>query len=282
MISTTTVGYIDLINLSKDIAQLNLGYLGISVAILGVLGGVFVYFNIKPLKDDLNKQEEKINDLKKEATELLSRSEKQTRESLDGFKDDQSQILTEKLKLLRDNFELDVQNKMQLLKDSLLDEIRTVSDKNILTIKEILLSEMNNKILILDNSLSGSLEEYKRTNDESFKIFRDKVEIGLTKITSDVLELKAYKYDMEGKMGGIIFTIDALEKCLRDEPYKIRFKLVDLNERIDKYTLSPEQFIRLKNVLLKVRGLKDGEDHGVLISEIESKIEVESKPKIEN
>ncbi|MCK5084146.1 MAG: hypothetical protein KAQ64_00635 [Candidatus Pacebacteria bacterium] len=71
MASTTTISAIELINLSKDIAQLNLGYLGISVAILTVLGGVFIYFNIKPLKDTLNKQEKTIDDLRKEADKLL-------------------------------------------------------------------------------------------------------------------------------------------------------------------------------------------------------------------
>ncbi len=44
IISTSTIGVIELVNISKDIAQLNLGYLGISVAILGGLGGVFCLF----------------------------------------------------------------------------------------------------------------------------------------------------------------------------------------------------------------------------------------------
>lgn len=82
VVSTTVVNITDLINLSKDIAQLNLGYLGISVTILAILGGVFYLFQLKPLKDILNKQGETISDLKKEAGELLKSAEKKVGEHL--------------------------------------------------------------------------------------------------------------------------------------------------------------------------------------------------------
>lgn len=102
IISTSTISAIDLISISRDIAQLNLGYLGISVAILGVLGGVFVYFNIKPLKDALDKQESTIGDLKTEAHDLLNQSDIQTKTSLENFKKDQSLSLSTTLKQQRE------------------------------------------------------------------------------------------------------------------------------------------------------------------------------------
>jgi len=80
-ITDSSISTLDLINLSKDIAQLNLGYLGISVTILVILGGIFYYFNIKPLKDSLDKQENTVEGLKEKAARLLEQS-KTTEEAL--------------------------------------------------------------------------------------------------------------------------------------------------------------------------------------------------------
>lgn len=138
---------------------------------------------------------------------------------------------------------------------------------------------MSNKILSLEKGLTAVIEEYKKTNDEKFILFKNKTDIDLKGLTSDILELKAYKYDMEGKMGGIIFTIEALEKCLKDEPYLLEFRLQDLKDKIGKYILSPELFIRLKDILNKAKNIKD-KDYSVIIGEIENLIKVESNPKI--
>ncbi len=82
-------------------------------------------------------------------------------------------------------------------------------------------------------------------------------------------------------MGGIIFTVQALEKCVKDKPYLLEFKLKDLEEKIGNYTLSPELFIRLKEALKKAKIIKDGnKNHTDLIKKIEDKITVESKPEI--
>lgn len=281
MIATTSISATDLINFSQSIAQLNLGYLGISVAILGVLGGVFVYFNIKPLKDDLNKQEDKINDLKTEANDLLDQSEKQTEQALDDFKNNQSLILSEALKQQRETINLETANEINAVRNFVLEKIDSISSEKDLALKEILLSEMSNKILSLEKSLTGALEEYKKANNESITSFKSETEGVLKRVSSDILELKAYKYDMEGKMGGIILTIEALEKCVENEPYLLKFKLQDLEDKIGKYELSPELFIRLKNVLKKVQETKDGnEDHSDVIKKIREKVTLEEKPEI--
>ena len=91
--STAIISVLDLMNLSKDLAQLNLGYLGISVTILALLGGVFVYFNIKPLKDSLEKQEATIKDLKKDAEGILDLSRKESEEKFENFKQNQVEAI---------------------------------------------------------------------------------------------------------------------------------------------------------------------------------------------
>lgn len=270
-----------LINSSKDIAQLNLGYLGISVAILGVLGGVFVYFNIKPIKDKLSKQEETIDNLKKEAFGLLDKSETQVKNSLEKFKETQDYSLSESLTQQKDNIFLEVTNKIQATENTLLEKIDLISNDKDLKLKEILLSEMDNKVLSLDKTLVAKIEEYKKIDDERFLDLKNKSDARFKEIAADILELKAYKYDMEGKMGGIIFTIDALEKCLNDSPYLLEFKLNDLKEKIGKYTLSPELFIRLKKIINEIKNKKIGGDkYNTIIEEIEDSITVENKPKI--
>ena len=276
--TTTLINSLDLINLSRDLAQLNLGYLGISVAILGVLGGAFVYFNIKPLQEKLNKQEEVINELKKEAKDLLGKAEAQTQTSLMEFEKEQTELLYTSFDQQKENLYLEVTNKIQSAETNILEKANSTSDDKDSKLKEILLSEMSNKNLSLDKSLNTIFEEYKKVSDEKFSSFEKKINSSVKEIASDVLELKAYKYDMEGKMGGIIFTIEAVEKCLKDEPYLLKFKLEDLKEKIGKYSLSPELFIRLKTALNSIES--KGDEHTSVIKEIKDLVTLETKPEI--
>lgn len=277
--STSTISTIDLVNFSQNIAQLNLGYLGISVAILGVLGSVFIYFNIKPLKDALDKQEGTISDLRKEADDLLNQSSTQTQSTLENFKKDQFSSLSQIINQERENINLEIINKIQAVESVIVEKIDSISSERDSKLKEILLSEMANKILSLEKSLTAVIEEHKKTNDKKFELFANKTKNELQELTADVLELKAYKYDMEGKMGGIIYTITALEKCLRDTPYLLKFKLDNLKEKIGKYTLSPELFIQLQTILKKVEEVNNNE-HRTVIQEIKNLITVESRPEV--
>lgn len=276
--TTTLISSLDLINLSKDLAQLNLGYLGISVAILGVLGGVFVYFNIKPLQEKLGKQEDVISGLKKEANDLLSQAEVQTQSSLKEFEEGQAALLVTAFDQQKENIYLEVTNKIQVVEGNILEKVDLISNDKDLKLKEILLSEMSNKILTLEKSLTAMMEEYKKTNDEKFMSFEKKTDSIVKAIAGDVLELKAYKYDMEGKMGGIIYTIEAVEKCLKDEPFMLGFKLKDLKEKIGKYSLTPELFIRLKTALNSIES--KGGEHVAIIKEIKDSVTLQEKPEM--
>ncbi len=272
IVSTTTISAFELINFSKDIAQLNLGYLGIAVTILGILGVVFVYFNIKPLKDTLNKQESTIENLKKEAQELLDKSDIKTQSTLESFEKKQLLSLSNLFEQQKENISLEVSNKIQTSENVLLGKIDSISNEKDLSLKEILLSEMTNKILSLEKSLALTIEESNKTYNKEFLLFKNKVD-------ADILELKAYKYDKEGKMGGIIFSIQAIENCIKNEPYLLEFKLKDLKEIIGNYTIDPELFIRLKGVLNAAKEKKD-QKLDTLIEEIQALITVQSKPQI--
>ncbi|MEK7585182.1 MAG: hypothetical protein AAB455_01530 [Patescibacteria group bacterium] len=272
--TTTLIDFLDLINISKDLAQLNLGYLGISVVILGV----FVYFNIKPMQEKLGKQEDAINDLKKEANDLLGQADIQTKSSLKEFEEKQTSLVSTAFDQQKENIYLEVTNKIQIAESNILEKVNSISNDKDLKLKEILLSEMSNKILSIERSLTALLEEHKKTNSERFSLFEKKTNTSVNKIAGDLLELKAYKYDMEGKMGGIIFTIEAVEKCFRDEPYLLKYKLEDLKGKIGKYSLTPELFIRLKNTLKSIEST--GVEHANIIKEIRDAVTLQEKPEM--
>ena len=275
--ATTLINSLDLINLSRDIAQLNLGYLGISVAILGVLGGVFVYFNIKPLQEKLSKQEDLTNELRKEALNLLGESAVQTNSSLEEFEKKQTSVLAAALVHQKENSSLEMTNRIQSAESDILEKVNLSSNDKEIKLKEILLSEMSNKILSLEKTLTILVEENKKTTDERFSLFEKNINTKISKISADLLELKSYKYDMEGKMGGIIYAIEALEKCFKDEPYLLEFKLNDLKGKIGKYDLDPELFIRLKNILNNIQTKYD--KHSSVIEEIKDSVNMQVKPK---
>lgn len=272
--TTTLISSLDLINISKDIAQLNLGYLGISVAILGV----FVYFNIRPLQEKLGKQEDAINDLRKEAVDLLGEADIQTKSALEDFEKKQITMLNVALVQQKENTSLEVTNRIQSAESDILEKVNTVSDDKDLKLKEILLSEMTNKILSLEKTLISILDEYKKTNDARLFSFEKSTNTKISKIAGDLLELKAYKYDMEGKMGGIIYSIEALENCFKDEPHMLKFKLGDLKGRIGKYPLDPELFIRLATILNSIES--KFKEHSDIIKEIKGLVTMQEKPEM--
>ena len=276
--TTTQINALDLINLSKDIAELNLGYLGISVAILGVLGGVFVYFNIRPLHEKLSKQEEALNNLRKEAGDLLGQSDIQTASALKDFEDHQVELLSTAFDQQKENIYLEVINKIQVAENNILEKADAVSGDKDLKLKEILLSEMSNKILSMEKTLAATFEENKKQLEDKFSVFERKIDSRIKEISNDVLELKAYKYDMEGRMGGIIFTIEALEKCEKEEPHLLRFKIEDLKEKIGKYTLTPDLFIRLRSVLKSIESKNP--EHLDAIKEIRDQVRLQEKPEM--
>lgn len=255
IISTSTINTIDLINFSKDIAQLNLGYLGISVAILGVLGGVFVYFNIKPLKDTLDRQESTINDLKKEAHDLLSESGMQTQRILEEFKADELSSLTSSIKQQKENINLEVTNKIQGVESSLLEKTDSVSDEKDTKLKEIILSEVTNRLSVLEKNLNSTITTSKIESNE--KILQQEQVISVIKSSvkdaeRDIKELKVYKYSKENQMGAIIYSIDLLKEDINEKRWSIINSLERLKGEIEGRILDQEYISRIEEQLARL------------------------------
>ncbi|MEK7461899.1 MAG: hypothetical protein AAB586_02415 [Patescibacteria group bacterium] len=281
MQATTTLSISEIISLSQGLANTNLGYLGIAVTILVFLGGGTYFFSVKPFKDKIDKQEDDLKVLEKNVAENIRKAEDTLKDSLSNFKEAYSKELTNSINNRDEKLILKIESKSSELEKDLLEKINIISNQNNDKLKEILLSEMNNKILSLEKSLSVEIEKYKKLNDNELVSLKNKVDVGFRKSTSDIKELMAYKYDMEGKMGGIIFTIEALEDCLRDQPYLLSFKLNDLKAKIGKYTLSPELFVRLQKILKNIKGKEiEGKNYDKIITEIIDQTTVENKPKL--
>ena len=256
IVSTSTINAIDLINFSKDIAQLNMGYLGISVAILGVLGGLFVYFNIKPLKDALDKQENTISDLKKEAHDLLSESDAQTQKTLEEFKTNQSSSLTLTLRQQKEIVDLGVTNKIQGVENSLLEKIDLVSEDKDTKLKEIILSEVTNRLSVLEKNLNLIIGNSKIESDKKI-LQQEQVISGMKSNVKDaqrdIKELKVYKFSKENKMGAIIYSIELLKEDIDENRWSILNSLEKLKGEVEGHILEQEYISKIEEQLARLR-----------------------------
>lgn len=266
--STTTISAIELINLSKDIAQLNLSYLGISVAILSVLGGVFYFFNIKPFKDTLNKQEKTIDDLRKEADKLLDESKKQSEKTLKSFEKEQSDVLLKSLKQQHDKIISETENKITSLENDFLEKIESVAENKDVKLKEIILSKTDNLSGTLEKSLSVKINNFK--NDLNGQItetnrITDSLKSEIKDLKRDIKELLIYKYAKEGKMGSIIHSIELLKGDIDEKSWRIPNSLEALKKYIKNVPLDADYITQIEEQLIRIE--KD-KKYNILIKEV--------------
>jgi hypothetical protein len=108
-------------DLLTSLAQTNLGYLTISVAILGVLGGVFYVFNLKPIQDKISKQEQNLIKTDKESKDNITKIEKVMLVNIEKNKQD----ALNQIDLGRDEIQSKSEALMLKVKDELNNEIKT-------------------------------------------------------------------------------------------------------------------------------------------------------------
>ncbi|MCX6754282.1 MAG: hypothetical protein NTU81_00430 [Candidatus Nomurabacteria bacterium] len=279
------VSVLTLVNLSKDIAQLNLGYLGISVAILGVLGGVFIYFNIKPLKEALDKQEIKIDDLKKEAHDLLDQSKEQSDKTLEEFKSNQLDTLDKIFKQQKNEIDLETKNKIQESQNILSDKIENISEDKDKKIKEIILSETNNNISKLDKDLTLNINTLKEGVSTEIKSLNSDLKLKIKILGEKIKELQVYRYSKEGQMGAIIYSIELLEDAIDDYVkfkdlfkddfnkekfgWKINFRLEGLIKEIGDLSIEEEYKTKIN---LQIKKVENEIIFGTLIDSLKKKL----------
>ena len=266
-IATTTLSIADLLNFSQGIAQLNLGYLGISVAILGGLGGVFVYFNIKPLKDGLVKQEKSLEQLRKEAHELLGLAKKQSNETIESFRITQAEEMSAALGRQEEKIALETTNKIQEIEKTLVEKIGEVSEAKDVKLKTIILSEANNLSASLEKSLTSTITTTKETTTKEISELKQQmatIKSLLKNAEENIKELQVYKFSKEGQMGAIIYSVDLLKDAI-DEflqfkkagagdiyDWKVKNRLHETKKHVTGYILEPQYIASVEAQLVRI------------------------------
>ena len=266
-IATTTISVADLVSFSQGIAQLNLGYLGISVAILGVLGGVFVYFNIKPLKDGLDKQERSLEGLRAEAHSLLDLSKEQLDRALESFKGSQDKSVSDALMRQKDSLNLETINKIQQSEKVLTEKIEVVSEEKDSKLKELILSEITTRSALLEKTLTSVIT--KASEDFNKELAEAKQKISglsarLKESEEKIKELQVYKYGKEGRMGAVIYSIELLKDAVDDYmklkkngigkalEWKVTKRLEELMEQVGTYSLETRYIAQIEEQLTRI------------------------------
>ena len=264
----SAISLTDFANFTKDIAQLNLGYLTISVAILVILGGVFVYFNLNPLRDKLDKQEKSVGDLKNEVKSIIGNSIDQSRKILEDFKKSQNDKLTKVLEQQHDKIISEVENKTVNLESSILEKINIIIEDKDVKLKEITLSETSNKLASVEKSLNSIINKYKDLLSEEDKkntISIQSLKFEIKDIKRDIKELKVYRFGQEGKMGSIIYSIELLKEDIDEKRWSIPSSLENLKKNIKDVPLDSDYITQIEEQLLKI---ENDRKYNILIKEI--------------
>ncbi len=264
----SAISLTDFANFTKDIAQLNLGYLTISVAILVILGGVFVYFNLNPLRDKLDKQEKSVGDLKNEVKSIIGNSIDQSRKILEDFKKSQNDKLTKVLEQQHDKIISEVENKTVNLESSILEKINIIIEDKDVKLKEITLSETSNKLASVEKSLNSIINKYKDLLSEEDKkntISIQSLKFEIKDIKRDIKELKVYRFGQEGKMGSIIYSIELLKEDIDEKRWSIPSSLENLKKTIKDVPLDSDYITQIEEQLLKI---ENDRKYNILIKEI--------------
>ncbi len=252
--STNTISVIDLINLSKDVAQLNLGYLAIAVTILGILGVVFVYFNINPLKDALNRQEDKVDALKKEADKILKSSEENVQVSLNNFREEQKQVTSEFLNQSEAKNILETKNQVALVEKVLLEKIESVSEGKDVKLKEIILSETVNKISATEKSVGIENNKIRVDLNEKITSLNGKIttlEKEIFEIRRSLVEFEIENHLKKRQVGAMRKMIEKLEMDIK-RTWGADDTLVEIKQYILEHGMPNYYFTDLQNVLEKL------------------------------
>ena len=255
-INSSSVNLSDIINLSKDIAQLNLGYLGVSVTILLILGGIFVYFNFGPIKETLKKQEKDINNLKERADGLLDKSKTQANMMLENFEKNQLIILNKNLEEIFNKIELSLKAKISNSEGLISEKINKISDEKDEKNKQFIISKISNQIKSIEKSIDLKLNKIQNLLKEEEKDRESAInglKFTIKDMQRDIKELKIWKFAQEGKMGSIIYSISLLKDDIDDETdWRIIGDLEALDKNIEGCSLDSSYVSQIEEQISRI------------------------------
>jgi hypothetical protein len=280
----------DLIDTVITLATVNLGYLAASIATLGIFVGVFIYFNIRPLKEILNKQEKRIDELKKEAQNLLITSKAQAEEIVDAFKAEQDKWFREEILQQEEKMKLEYKNIIQLVEKNLTEKIDEVSENKDLKLKDVVIAEITVMLANVEKNLKLEITNNMQDNqDKISKIVTEnsKFKSSISDFDEKIKELQAYRYNKEGRVGSILVTaellkiaIDNHEKFRKSIPeyniWKIESRLEELIEDAEKFYMNQKSIDEVEEQLKRIEKISPVEE---LIKKLRSLMELNPSEK---
>ena len=213
----------ELISMTNHLAYLNLGYLGICVTIILFIGGLHYVFNIRPLKDKLDAQENLLTTLKEEVDQNLSSSKRELKDDLQKFEKIHGQSITSVIAQKNQKLFSDIEKEIAIFENEFsqkFDDYATEKDENL---KKIMLAEIKSQIRDLEKALSSQIDIMKQEAVSS------KNEI--TNIKSDLVDLQIEYHLNKKQVGAAKMIIEKINLC-KERGWGIESALVELEQYI--------------------------------------------------
>lgn len=279
MVSTTStaiISVIDLVNLYKDLAQLNLGYLSISVAILGV----FFYFNTKPLKDSLEKQDAAIKEIKKNAQEVIDFSKKEVKEKLENFEEHQTKEILSLLNQESKNISLQVENQVTAFDRDITEKVDKVAEQKYSKLREIVLSEIKSQVGVLEKDLLVKINSDKSVLEKENSLIKTSVNVvkqNLKDIERRIKELELEEFARKNQMGAVYRAIELLKEDIDEKSeYGVSKSLDRLYKQIKDIFLEADDITKIEAQLVR---LETEPKYKMLIGKIRTQLSLKEEPK---
>lgn len=217
-VATSSVTLLDLINLTHDVASLNAVYLGIAVSavlvLAGILLGVFYFFNLKPLQEKITKQEDKIDAQKKETDRVLKSSEDKLEESLEKFRNEYAEHIDELLIENNEKNVLEAKSQIATAEKLLLEKIESISEDKDIKLKDIILSDVVNKISAAEKTINAEMAKLKTDFSGTNKNISS-LEEKIFDLKRSLVEFEIEHHLKKGQIGAMRKMIDKLEMDLK-------------------------------------------------------------------
>jgi hypothetical protein len=234
MLATSTViSTTDIINSIHSIATLNLGYLGLCVTIILFVGGFFYVFNFKPLQESINKQEGRLDTLKKEVESKV--------EEMQSLSVELVSSQTADLKMTVDNT---VKN-VELIKKDSTEQMDRIEKRfsEIITKSSQELGHLKKEYQMLtlssiwkEHYMWEGREVYANTLSTLINYMEKRLEYGMTlasdelwldRINATLKNIKKYTFpgDKEGTRNHLLLLIDKINK--NEETKKVTKLLIE-------------------------------------------------------
>ena len=263
--TTSSITASEIIILVERIASLNLGYLGISVTIIALLGGAFYLLNFKPLKDTLENQKKSLTDLKNEVEENLSSSKEELKKDLKCFEETNTKDISSLVQQKNEKLISDIKTKIAIFEKDFTEKFNTFVDKKDQDLKTVLLSEFGSQIRILEKALNIEINNNKKNLENKITIIQStssSLKQDISKIKEDLIDLQIEYHLNKNQIGAMRKMLEKLSLSIKKK-WGVEDVLLEIKEYIKKHGMPNVYLSDLTESLKEV-----SEDHKIIKNEI--------------